>query len=1112
MKNLPKIFDAWDSGQFVGNTRAQTRITAVPAWWLSTTNANYAGSPWGPFRWFQDAANDQTEVEIPAIKSVDIERSVDNDIATCTITMYNQWMYNNDEVSADPTVLGQPGYFSWGRGKSPESLARWNQTSNSWDDILLPDALLKTYQGYGGFNDDGSPMAIIDAVDDGYLTLTGLWLVDEVDIESQTGLITLKCRDMGKLLAVQMIYPPLVPANIYGSTGVNFYRWQTNTYQPAFDPRPPVVTGTVADVSPAYFTSSLDKWYGPNAESHGHRGSDSVDGNPNTFAWGPGNSGPDKPFATDYWEYEVNGKVNEIYMAPWAGNYTMYISVLEGGVWQSNGAGAIPYDPSILFSTQSPAVNTGANIPFISQQGVPWETPAWYSLGRVYDAQRIRITFRHLAQTDVGPWIYRGGIREVKMRVNTVTTEVSTVPWCYGCDTYNAGGPDDSGYWIVDDSGQVFAMGDARNHPKNDSWGVGPARVRRIKQTHTGQGYYTMQDDGRIHSYGDAVHYGDPITNGDVYGGWMDMAVTNTGAGYWVVANNGTVRAFGDAVHHGQPPYVETTNLDRFPDWYNHIANSICADPNGSGYWIIDSNGHIYNYGSAPFLGQPVNVAVLNHYESMTAVRCTPSGLGLYVLGASAIVFFCGDAVNEGYNQEHSSDGTLWQDFCELTWDMCISSSAQNGVGYLLLPADGGTNASGLSTRNAGSLMGNIFGPFPYFGGPAGGGQQRSPGNYLDYADIAKIFLAWAGWILYETDPPAPLDKSSMLAYSPDIFGTIEYTGAYSEDAIPPSEWDKKSVMDCLTVLKQIVGYNMWIDDEGGAHFQAPNWWSIGNFWQDGTQTDFIPEIDELLHILDYTLTFSDDPLRSEIIIATTDPTVGAGTSALLSSPGGSGGGDVAAPGPAVPGRLYASSGGSAAGGVLSTTFYPDTQNILRGIVKVAMWANGNFNTPQQQKIMAELIAMQIWFQQRIGQVKMPANPAIQINDQVRIYERTTGETYIHYVRGVSSTHDLETGEYLMQLTTHWLGDQDNWVITGDFVPGPISNKPGDPGRSVILTNPSNNRLGISPDLKQYLLTSKSPAIRTAVENDFGAAVVNTQNASTTPKTQSGPTGAADGS
>jgi hypothetical protein len=114
----------------------------------------------------------------------------------------------------------------------------------------------------------------------------------------------------------------------------------------------------------------------------------------------------------------------------------------------------------------------------------------------------------------------------------------------------------------------------------------------------------------------------------------------------------------------------------------------------------------------------------------------------------------------------------------------------------------------------------------------------------------------------------------------------------------------------------------------------------------------------------------------------------------------------------------------------VSTRFVPrQDEAILRGMIRPSMIEVPFTVTKRDQEMMAQLITVQLWMQQRQGQLSCAANPAIQINDQVRIYERQTGETYIHYVRGVSIAHDLDSGDYTMTLTTNWMGDEDNWVI-----------------------------------------------------------------------------------
>ena len=81
---------------------------------------------------------------------------------------------------------------------------------------------------------------------------------------------------------------------------------------------------------------------------------------------------------------------------------------------------------------------------------------------------------------------------------------------------------------------------------------------------------------------------------------------------------------------------------------------------------------------------------------------------------------------------------------------------------------------------------------------------------------------------------------------------------------------------------------------------------------------------------------------------------------------------------------------------------------------------------------MAELIGIHAWFSQRLGSTSCVANPCLSIGDQIRLVERNTSETYTHLIRSIDSSLDLDSGNYTMQIETHWLGDADNWVIVTD--------------------------------------------------------------------------------
>lgn len=262
----------------------------------------------------------------------------------------------------------------------------------------------------------------------------------------------------------------------------------------------------------------------------------------------------------------------------------------------------------------------------------------------------------------------------------------------------------------------------------------------------------------------------------------------------------------------------------------------------------------------------------------------------------------------------------------------------------------------------------------------------KVPGNYTDYTDIVRAFLLWAGWWLFPQEGFVPRGQS------PKVFGNLESTGAWAEEPLPRDLFDKKPIIDAINAIKEIVNYNFWIDEDGAARFEAPNFYKPGNFDISGTHTTFTPEISELHNLISYGTTTSDAPLRSELIVATADPE-----------------------------ENYQST--------VTTRYKPPSADMLRGMVKPAMWVNGQFTSKNEQKVMAELIGLRIFFAQRQAQAECVANPCISINDQVRMVERVTSDSYIHYVRGMSTNHDLLTGQYTMTLTTHWMGNKESWVI-----------------------------------------------------------------------------------
>jgi len=126
MRFYPSILEKVKSGQFFGENKPAGRVTVEPLWELNSTGAIYGNSVRGPYRWFQDTTDSGVEWEIPNIKNISWDRSDSQDIASCTITLYNMWHESNLSSPELSGQLGKPGYFWPKRGLE---VNRWNQVA-----------------------------------------------------------------------------------------------------------------------------------------------------------------------------------------------------------------------------------------------------------------------------------------------------------------------------------------------------------------------------------------------------------------------------------------------------------------------------------------------------------------------------------------------------------------------------------------------------------------------------------------------------------------------------------------------------------------------------------------------------------------------------------------------------------------------------------------------------------------------------------------------------------------------------------------------------------------------------------------------------------------------
>ena len=69
---------------------------------------------------------------------------------------------------------------------------------------------------------------------------------------------------------------------------------------------------------------------------------------------------------------------------------------------------------------------------------------------------------------------------------------------------------------------------------------------------------------------------------------------TSTGKGYWMIGSDGGVFAFGDAGFLGSLPALDI-----------HISNvvGVVATPDNQGYWMVGDDGGVFAFGDAGFVG-----------------------------------------------------------------------------------------------------------------------------------------------------------------------------------------------------------------------------------------------------------------------------------------------------------------------------------------------------------------------------------------------------------------------------------------------------------------------------------------------------------------------------
>jgi hypothetical protein len=146
----------------------------------------------------------------------------------------------------------------------------------------------------------------------------------------------------------------------------------------------------------------------------------------------------------------------------------------------------------------------------------------------------------------------------------------------------------------------------------------------------------------------------------------VGMAPTNDGGGYWNVASDGGIFAFGDA------KFLGSMGGSRL----NKPVVGMAATPDGSGYWEVASDGGIFTFGTAQFYGSTGDIRLNRPIVGMAA---TPDGRGYWLVASDGGIFTYGDA------RFYGSTG-----YIRLNQPVVGMAATADGHGYWFVASDGG--------------------------------------------------------------------------------------------------------------------------------------------------------------------------------------------------------------------------------------------------------------------------------------------------------------------------------------------------------------------------------------------------------------------------------------
>jgi hypothetical protein len=259
---------------------------------------------------------------------------------------------------------------------------------------------------------------------------------------------------------------------------------------------------------------------------------------------------------------------------------------------------------------------------------------------------------------------------------NVTTTPANTISVLPGGTPIYTTPVPGTGYWEVASDGGVFNYGTAGFYGSAGGLKLNKPVVG-LTPTQDQGGYWLVASDGGVFSYGDASFWGSAGSlklNAPVVGmastpyvpGANGAPAAPAGLGYWLVASDGGVFNYGDAGFFGSAGSQKL----------NAPIVGIAPTPDGKGYWLVAADGGVFNYGDAGFFGSAGSQKL---HAPIVGIAATPTGKGYWLVASDGGVFSYGDATFEG------SAASL-----KLVQPVVGITATPSGHGYWLDAADGG--------------------------------------------------------------------------------------------------------------------------------------------------------------------------------------------------------------------------------------------------------------------------------------------------------------------------------------------------------------------------------------------------------------------------------------